>query len=159
MQHGFRSNNFGLKRQCWNCAEALDGKNIAINKAANSVSVYHNYKGLFSKVLLDLVNGKKEFITVDIFNHVWRQTYIICLQHDHDMEYNFSFLSSCQIMMKLSDFAYWFQKNYSSVTYDKNFIQWQQAETWLTIMAPLTAFSLELIYIHPQTVLKACQVQ
>ncbi|CAK1582010.1 unnamed protein product [Parnassius mnemosyne] len=58
--------DFGEKYQFWNCLGALDGKHVAIQKPRLSGSLYYNYKGYFSIVLMALANARKEFIMIDV---------------------------------------------------------------------------------------------
>lgn len=57
---------FALKWNYPNCCAAVDGKHVSITCPPNSGSVFYNYKGTFSVVLMALVNADYKFITVDI---------------------------------------------------------------------------------------------
>ena len=49
-----------------NCLGAVDGKHISVNKPPESGTLFHNYKGYFSIVLLALVDANYKFIAVDV---------------------------------------------------------------------------------------------
>ena len=52
-----------------NCCGASDDKHVVIQSSARSGSLYYNYKGTFSLVLMALVDADYRFIYVDIGEH------------------------------------------------------------------------------------------
>ena len=61
-----------ISHKCWrrwnfpNCIGTLDGKHIIMQAPQNSESLFFNYKGTFSLVLMALVDACYKFIYVDI---------------------------------------------------------------------------------------------
>lgn len=58
--------DFGIKWNFYNALGAIDGKHIRIQKPKNSGSLYYNYKGFCSVVLMAIVNAHYEFLSVDV---------------------------------------------------------------------------------------------
>ncbi len=58
--------NFDEKWQFPHCIGALDGKHVVMKAPWKSGSLYYNYKGTFSTVLLALVDANLKFIAIDI---------------------------------------------------------------------------------------------
>ena len=67
-EEGWRavSDEFAQKWQFHHCLGAIDGKHIAVRKPPKLGSLYYNYKGFFSIILLALVDANYKFMWVDI---------------------------------------------------------------------------------------------
>jgi len=57
---------FGTRWNFWHALGALDGKHCALRKPKKTGSVYHNYKGFFSMILMALVDASYKFIWVEV---------------------------------------------------------------------------------------------
>lgn len=60
------AHNFLTKWNFPNCIGAIDGKHVRIQCPPNSGSLYFNYKGFFSVVVLAVVDADYKYIVVDV---------------------------------------------------------------------------------------------
>ncbi|KAI0232989.1 hypothetical protein LSAT2_016770, partial [Lamellibrachia satsuma] len=58
--------NFEQKWDFPHCLGALDGKHVVMKAPGKSGSLYYNYKGTFSTVLMALVDANLQFIAIDV---------------------------------------------------------------------------------------------
>ena len=56
---------FGLRWNFHHALGAMDGKHISIRNSKNGESLYYNYKGYYSIIMLTLVDGNYKFLWVD----------------------------------------------------------------------------------------------
>lgn len=60
------ADRFSSRWNWHNCCGALDGKHVAIKKPMHSGSLYYNYKGFYSVVLLALVDADYKFVWAEV---------------------------------------------------------------------------------------------
>ena len=60
---------FSTRWNFTNCIGALDRKHIMMRSPPNSSSMFHNYKGFFSIILMALVNADYWFVYIDVGNY------------------------------------------------------------------------------------------
>ena len=59
-------NEFWMRWNFPNCIGAIDGKHIMLQTPARSGSLFYNYKGTFSIVLMAIVDAQYRFIFIDV---------------------------------------------------------------------------------------------